>query len=549
MKIKNIILEVLGISALALLITGCGNSNNQNSSSSSSNKVLRLSQDAEISTLDNAKAADGASLTQLYHTGEGIYRLGNNSKIENALATKTTVAKDGLTYTFKLRKDEWSNGKPVTAKDFVYGWQRVVNPKTAAGYAYLFEGIKNFDAIQKGQMSPSQLGVYALNNNTLQVKLSKPVPYFKLLLAFPTFFPEEKSAVVQYGSRYGTTSDMTVSNGPFISSGWNGSNDTWDLKKNPKYWDAKNVHLNKINFQVVKNPSTGINLFQSGKLDEVALTGTQVANFKNNKGFRKYVGGSTIYMEMNQKHNKLLKNANIRKALSLMINKQDIANKVLKDGSTAPEGFVSTNLFQNPKTKADFAKDAYVKSGVAYNPSQATQLWSKGLKQLGESSSKKVSFVLLSDDETQVKSVTQYIQNQLEKLPNVTVSLTNIPKKNFLERQKVGAFDLTVSNWGADFADPINFLALMTKGNSNNNGGYTNSKYDQLIDKSNNQDANNPDKRYNDMVAAEKLLMNDQGVIPLYQPATAELWNPNVRGFVWNPAGMSNGYKNIYFAK
>ncbi len=139
--------------------------------------------------MDIAKASDSGSLTPLYQISEGIYRLGPKSKIENALATSTKVSNDGLTYTFKLRtNDKWNNGQPVTAKDFVYGWRRVVNPKTAAGYSYLFEGVKNYSAIQKGHLSANKLGVYAPNSHTLVVKLSHPVPYFKLLLAFPTFF-------------------------------------------------------------------------------------------------------------------------------------------------------------------------------------------------------------------------------------------------------------------------------------------------------------------------------------------------------------------------
>ncbi|WP_056948137.1 peptide ABC transporter substrate-binding protein [Secundilactobacillus odoratitofui] len=544
--IKKLLLGVTSI-ALALTLVACGQSKSGTSKQMATDQTLNLSTTETISSLDNSSASESVSLTALYSTNEGLYRLGNNSKIENALATHTTVSKDGLKYTFTLRQnDKWNDGQPVTAKDFVYSWRRTANPKTAAGYAYLFEGIKNFDAIQKGKMSPSKLGVSAPSKNKLVVTLSEPVPYFKLLLAFPTFFPEQQSAVTKYGKQYGTTSAKTANNGPFTVSGWNGTNNTWTLKKNSNYWDKKHVHLSKINFQVVKSPSTGLNLYNQKKLDVTPLSGTQVANYTNNAGFSKFVGGSMMYLQLNQKHVKALKNLQIRQALSQIVNKNALATKVLRDGSTAPKGFVSTNFVQNPKTKADFASDAYVKAGVAYNPTQAKKLWAQGLKQIGQ---KKVTLTLLSDDTDQAKTTTQYLQDQFEKLPGLTVNIDNVPNKNRLARSASGNFDLVVSSWGADFADPINFLSLEETGNSTNNGGWSNKTYDQLIKASQTTNANNPQKRYQNLVDAEKVLMQNQGVIPLYQPATTELWRPNVHGYVWNPAGMSRGYKSVYITK
>ncbi|WP_252904313.1 peptide ABC transporter substrate-binding protein [Secundilactobacillus silagei] len=467
--------------------------------------------------------------------------------MENALATKTNVSNDGLTYTFNLRKnDHWSNGKPVTAQDFVYSWRRTANPKTAANYAYLFAGIKNFSAIQKGRMSPNTLGVSAPSKDKLVVTLDRPVPYFKLLLAFPTFFPEQQSAVEKYGKQYGHNSQDVSNNGPFKVAGWNGTNNTWQLKKNPNYWDKKHVHLSAINFQVVKSPSTGLNLYNQNKLDVTPLTGTQVANYKNNKAFTKFEGGSMMYLQLNEKRDKALRNVKIRQALSQIVNKQALATKVLRDGSTAPKGFVSTNLSRNPKTKADFATDAYVKSGVTYDPSNAKKLWAQGMKEVGQ---KKLTLTLLSDDTDQAKTTTQYLQDQFTKLPGLSVNIDNVPYKNRLARSSNGNFDLVVSQWGADFADPINFLSLQETKNPTNNGKWSNAEFDKLTNASQTTDANDQQKRYEDLVSAEKILMKDQGVIPLYQPSTTELWRPNVHGYVWNPAGMSRGYKDIYLTK
>jgi len=534
---------LLGVTALVVGgLAACGKTTTSSQSGKlAADQEVKLATKSEVTTLDVSKAADSTSLTQLYHTQEGLYRLGKNEKLINAMATKTTVSKDGKTYVFNLRHDNrWNDGKTVTAKDYVYSWQRTVNPKTAAEYAYLMAGIKNYSQVQSGKLAPSQLGVKAVGKYKLEVTLSKPVAYFKLLLAFPTFFPQEQSVVDKYGKSYGHSSEKTAYDGPFVMTKWQGTDQNWQLVKNTKFWDKKKITLKKMNFQVVADPSTGLNLYQQKKLDATTLDGSQVANLKNNKDMKTFVGGSTYYMQMNQKRVKALRNLKVRQALSMAINKEQLAKNVLRDGSKAPLGFVSQNLMQNPKTKADFAKDAYVKSGVTYDLKQAKTLMKAGLKASG---TKSLNVTLMADDTSVTKTVAQDIQADLQKLPNVKVTLSTLPYKTRLSRSNSGNFDLVLTNWGADFADPINFLSLMSTGNTNNNGGFSDAQYDNYVKRSENQDANRPAARYNDLVNAEKRLMAQQGVIPLYQPATVEMWNAKVSGYVWNPAGMSRGYQ------
>lgn len=194
------------------LLTACGQSKG-----ASEKLVLNWMTSAEIITMDPSKATDATSFTQMENTMEGLYQLDKDNQAKEALATKAAQSKDGLTWTFDLRKDgKWSNGQAVTAKDFVYSWQRTVNPKTASQYSYIFSGIKNADAIVAGKKAPSSLGVKALGKYKLQVKLDHKLPYFKLLLAFPVFFPENQTAVEKYGSKFGTSSKTTVFNGPFV---------------------------------------------------------------------------------------------------------------------------------------------------------------------------------------------------------------------------------------------------------------------------------------------------------------------------------------------
>ena len=212
MKLSKTLSLSATVLASAALLAACGNNN---SSSSSSSKTLKWMDAAEIPTMDLSKATDVTSFNQLTNTLEGLYRLGPNSKLEKGLATSEKVSKDGKTYTYTLRKSKWDDGTPVTAKDFVYSWQRTVNPKTASQYSYLFSGIKNADAIVAGKKPVSSLGVKAEGKYKLVVTLDRRIAYFDKLMGFAVFFPQQEKAVKKYGSKYGTASKYMAYNGPY----------------------------------------------------------------------------------------------------------------------------------------------------------------------------------------------------------------------------------------------------------------------------------------------------------------------------------------------
>ncbi|MDN2453350.1 peptide ABC transporter substrate-binding protein [Lactobacillus sp. UCMA15818] len=527
------------------LLAACGNKSTQ------TKHVLNLAVSSDLTTMDPAHASDTTSMQMLENTGEGFLQLGKDSKIEKELATKISTSKDGLVYTFTLRKNaKWSNGKAVTAKDFVYGWQRTVNPKTASEYAYLYSGIKNADAIMNGKQNYKTLGIQALGKYKVQVTLEHRISYFKLLMAMPVFYPQNQQSVEKYGSKYGTNSTKTISNGPFILKNWKGTNEKWKLEKNSNYWDKKAVHLTAINFQVVKSPSTGLNLFQTGKLDQTQLLGNQVANKKKSKNYVLNKSATSIYLQFNLKNptdsdlKAAFNNVNIRKALSLVLDRNQLTKKVLADGSLSAKGFVTADLSKNPKTGADFASQAYVKSGVSYNKTLAKKYWEKGLKQLGVS---KLKVGLLSDDDDSSKQTAAFIQSKWESLlPGLSVDVQSIPKAVRISRSEKGNFDIVISGWGADFSDPITFLNLYQAGNSGNAGGYDNSSYNKLIDDINNNPSNNEVVRWDNMVKAEKILMNDQVMIPLYQRSNSFLQSNKIKDLIVNTAGPAHNYKGVY---
>ena len=541
-KLKGVLAGIVTVS-LGMLLAACGNNN----ASTAEKNTLNLSTTAPLDTIDISKSTGFGQTGNVF---ESFYRLGKKGKPTAGLAKSGTVSKDGKTWTFKLRNAKWSNGDPITAQDFVYSWRRSLNPKTASPYSYLFSGVKNADAVAQGKMKPSAVGISAPNKQTVVVKLNRPIAYFKVLMAYPLFGPQNEKVVNKYGKKYATKAQYQVYSGPFKIKGWNGTNDTWSFVKNNDYWDKKAVKLDKINYQVVKSNNTGYQMYQQGKLDLTPLSSEQVKNVKSNKDFTQYPYSLVRFLLYNFKdknavNRKALNNKNIRLALSLSIDRDIVTKKVLGNGSTLPKGFVANDLAANPKTGIDFAKEQAVKNTVDYNPALAKKYWQKGLQEIGQ---KSLTFdVLSSNDEADSDQLTQYLQSQWTKeLKGIKINITNIPDKSTTSRAQQGNFDIYLSHWGGDFNDPMTFMQIPMTGTSYNYGKWSNSEYDNLVKKAGNQDANNPDTRWNDLISAAKIVNSNQAITPIYQQTTAYLQNKRVHGIIHNTAGTQWSYKYAY---
>ncbi|MDU7065871.1 MAG: peptide ABC transporter substrate-binding protein [Lactobacillus crispatus] len=544
-KLKGVLAGVVTIS-LGMLLAACGNGNSSSKSAAQSG-TLNLSTAAPLDTIDISKSTGFGQTGNVF---ESFYRLGKNGKPTAGLAKTGTVSKDGKTWTFKIRDSKWSNGDTIVAQDFVYSWRRSLNPKTASPYAYLFSGVKNADAIIAGKKSPNALGISAPDKKTVVVKLNRPIAYFRVLMAYPLFGPQNEKVVKKYGNRYATKAQYQVYSGPFKIKGWNGTNDTWSFVKNNDYWDKKVVKLNKINYQVVKSNNTGYQMYQQGKLDLTPLSSEQVKNLKSNQDFTQYPYSLVRFLlynfkDKNQINRAALNNKNIRLALSLSIDRDVVTKKVLGNGSTLPTGFVANDLASNPKTGEDFAKEQSVNNTVDYNSALAKKYWKKGLQEIGQ---KNLTFdVLSSNDEADSDQLTQYLQSQWTKeLKGLKINITNIPEKSSDSRAQQGNFDIYLSHWGGDFNDPMTFMQIPMTGTSYNYGKWSNSTYDNLVKKAGNEDANNPEKRWNDLVKAAKIVNGNQAITPIYQQTTAYLQNKRVHGLIHNTAGTQWSYKYAY---
>ncbi len=543
--IKKFAIGAVGVSA-ALLLAACGQS--KSSSQSQEKQVLNLSAAAALDTIDISKATGYGQTGNVF---ESFYRLGKKGKTTPGLAKSGSVSKDGKTWTFVIRSNaKWSNGEKITAQDFVYSWRRSINPKTASPYAYLFSGVKNADQIIAGKKAPSSLGISAKGDNTVVVKLERPIAYFKVLMAYPLFGPQNEAFIKKTGKKYATSSKYMLYSGPFKITGWKGTNDTWSFVKNNYYWDKKVVKLKKINFQVVKTTNTGYQLYQQGKLDMTPLSSEQVKNLKSNKDFKTYPYSYVSFLAYNfndkdQTVKKALSNKKIRLALSLALDRQVLTKKVFGDGSSVPKGFVASGLAYDPSTGADFASQGKIKNTVDYNENLAKKYWKQGLKEIGLS---KLSLTLLASNEsTNADALTQYLQSQWTKvLSGISVKVNAIPSKNAYTKASSGDFDIYVSGWGGDFSDPMTFMQILQKGTSYNYGKWNNKQYNALVQKALTTDANNTTKRWQDLVDALKLANSEQAVTPIYEQTTAYLQKSKVRGIIHNTAGTQWSYKFAY---
>ena len=539
------------IAVCGIVLAGCstgGTSSTGESSSGSgtaaAEQIFNVVVQQEMPSADLSLATDTISFSALNNVYEGLYRLDADSKPEPAGAAELAeVSEDGLTYKLKLREDaKWSNGEPVTAADYVFGWQRTVSAETGSEYAYLFAPVTNAEAITAGEKDASELGIKAVGDYELEITLTTPTPYFQYLLAFPSFFPQSQAVVEDNGDQYASTSDNAVYNGPFVLAGFDGpGTDTeWSYEKNDQYWDKETVKLDTINVSVVKESSTSLNLFQDGQADDVILTGELAQQMANDEAFVSEPLARTSYIELNQREeDSPFRNEDLRKAISYAIDRDALVTSILGDGSLASTGLIPKGMTFNPTDNTDFVDEA--ESVIEYDQEKAKEHWEKAKEALGIDS---LSFEILASDTDSTKKAIEYIQSAIQDtLDGVKVSLSPVPFSVRLDRSNSGDFDVVMGGWGADYADASSFTDLFVTDNSYNRGRWTSEEYDAAVKSSATTNAGNPDARWQDLLDAEKIIMDQQGVIPVYQNVEAHLRAPKVKGVVSHGAGAQYDYK------
>lgn len=539
--------RVVGYLAIAaLVLAACSTTGKKDSSgdtgsgSSTTKQVIEVSTPGELSTLDSGQYSDVNSSDMIGQLTEGLYRTDKDGNPELAIASeKPTVSEDGLTYTFKLRDAKWSNGDEVTAADFVYAYQYVVDPTNASSSSNRMDIFKNASKIRQGQAAVETLGVKAIDKHTLQIDLASPITYLDQILVGTPFMPKNAAFAKEKGKSYGTSAENFVGNGPFKIEGWTGANESWKLVKNKTYWDAANVKLKEIDVQVVKETGTGVNLFETNALDYTTLTDTYAQQYKNNQ-LAHYVPKALVgYISANQKR-EVTGNLNVRQAILQAIDKKSFAEDILGDGSTALNGFVPSNFAKDPKTGEDFRKE----NGdlLPFDVKKAHASWAKAKEELGKD---QITLELLSSDTASSKKTVEFIQGQLEQnLPGLKVNLKSVPLQNRLDLQTAGDFDLVFGTWTPDYADPINFLEFYDSKGGLNTSGYASATYDQGLEKARTTLANDSEARWQELLALEKQLVEtDTAVLPLYQGAVAYLQSERLQNLQIFPFGRTVSYR------
>ncbi|EEL44610.1 Extracellular solute-binding protein family 5 [Bacillus cereus Rock3-42] len=560
-KMKKFTAVVAPVLAMSVALTACSGSGGEKKSTTTSSgggeekkseikyaakQVLNRTENQEIPTMDVSKSTDTLGSQILGNTMEGLYRLDKDNKPIPAAAESSTKSEDGKKYTFKLRKDaKWSNGDPVTAKDFVYAWQRLLDKNTAAEYAFIAFYIKNAEAINKGEKPLTDLGAKAVDDYTLEVELEKPVPYFLNLMAFPSYYPLNEKFVKEKGDKFGLEADTTLYNGPFVMASWK-HEQGWQLKKNDKYWDNKTVKLEEINYSVVKEVATKVNLYDTGSIDFTLLSGEFVDKYKSNKEeYGEYSEASTFFLRLNQKRNGQdtpLKSKKLREAIALSIDKKGLATVILNNGSKATDQLVPKGLATGPDGK-DY-QDTF-KNGLKYDPKKGAAAWEAAKKELGKD---QVTIELLSYDDGTAKKIADYFKDQIEKnLKGVTVNTKIQPFKQKLKLESAQDYEVSFAGWSPDYSDPMTFIDMFESKSPYNQMSYSNPKYDEMVAKAGNELLSDPKKRWETLGKAEKLFLEeDAGLVPLYQTGRAYVMKPNVKGIVKHNISPEYSFKWAY---
>ena len=520
-------------------------------------RYLGVMLSTNVMSLDTNLATDGESFEVIADCIDGLMQMDADGAAIPAIAESYDLSDDGTVYTFHLRDAKWSNGAAVTAKDFEFAWKRIA--KEAGEYAYLLDTsvgcIKNADAIIYEGADPDTLGVKAIDEKTFEVTLEVPVSFFPSLMYFPTFYPinEEFYNSLEEGT-YGTSPATFLSNGAFVLEDYTPGTATLSVKKNADYWDADRVQLAGIKYQVVGSSDNALTAYRTGALDLVTISGNQVAAAEKddslNQNLKVTGAGYMWYLSFSQTEknaqNGKLANANLRLAITNAIDRDNLVDNYVMDGSLATYTAVPPQFAASSTTGEDFSadQDAFL-DYVGYDPEKALEYFEKAKAELGVDSFE-FTMIYGNNEGDEVAKVAQAIKEDVEDaLPGLVINLQPMTKAERLDKMQNDNYDVALTRWGPDYADPMTYLGMWITDNSNNYGFWSNADYDQLIkDCTTGAYITDYDARWAALFQAETLVMQEAVIAPLYTKANANLILDGVEGVEFHPVALNRVYKN-----
>ena len=541
--LKRVGLGVVSLASVALL-AACGGGNK----SAANKDEINWYTPNEILSLDISKNTDQYSALAIGNSSSNLLRVDKNGNPKPDLAKSVEVSEDGLTYTATLRDGlKWSDGSALTADDFVYTWQRMVDPKTASEYSYLAveSHLENADKINSGEITDlNQLGVKA-DGNKVTFTLTSPCPQFKYYLAFSNFMPQKKAFVEKEGDKYATTSKNQLYSGPYTIKGWNGSDGSFTLVKNKYYWDAKHVKTKKVNLQAIKKADTAVQMYKNGELDTANISATS-SIYKANKSNKEAVPvpeARMTYIVYNETGSVApLANEKIRQALNLATDRKGIVEAAIDTGSK-PATALPTPGLAKLTDGTDLSK--YVEPGYKYDEKAAAKLFKEGLADLGTNSVKLT--VTADSDDAVTKAAVDYIKQSWEEaLPGLKIEEKFVTFKQRLEDTKNQNFEVALVAWGGDYPEGSTFYGLFSSNSAYNYGKVSSPEFDAAYNKALTTDALDTDAAAEDYKAAEKALYDGAHYNPIYFRSTKWLQNPDIKGLVRNSTGLTVDFSHAY---
>ncbi|GLC87464.1 peptide ABC transporter substrate-binding protein [Lysinibacillus piscis] len=516
---KFLLLTVLAVFSLVLAACGFGGESSDDkskddgkdsgSSETASAKELNLIVASEPPAMHPGLATDTTSGALLQNLFENLLSYDVDGKVVAGAAETWDISEDQLTYTFHLRDSKWTNGDPVTAGDFEYAWKWALNPENASEYASLLYPIQGAEAYNLGEGAVDGVGVKAEDEKTLVVTLAQPTPYFLELVAFKTYAPLNQKVVEANTEWYTDAGADYVTNGPFVLDTWKHS-DSIVLKKNPEYWDAANVALETINIGMVENESTTVTMFKNGEIDYLGSPYGSIAldaidGFKADGTLKTANYAGVYWYKLNTK-DKITGNVNIRKALTLAIDRQGLIDNVAKGEQKPALGMV-------PSAISGFEEDrGYYKDNDIEGAKAALEA---GMKELGIKDPSEINIKLSFNTSEAHAAIAQYIQENWSKNLGISTTLDNSEWQVYLEKLNQLDYQVGRMGWIADYNDAYTFLEMYnTAANGNNDTGWENAEYKKLLDQSIVEA--DPAKRLELLKQAEGIAVSEFPVAPIY---------------------------------
>lgn len=531
------------------MLAGCGGSDNSGSTSASGSSQTSSASSTEdtgdgtmdsvqelnlvftdLKTLDVNDVRNANEFQVLSQVQEGLFRTftdeDGNAIVENAGCEDYTVSDDGLVYTFTLRDHQWSDGQPVTAQNYVDSIKRLLNPDNAFAYAFLAYDIENAEAYYNGEASADDIGVRAIDDKTLEIRLQAAIPFFVKKLTNVCFFPVRLDVIEAGGESYATDYTKQVYNGPFVIESRILDNEMV-LTKNENYWDADNVHLDKVTLKVVAEPATQSQLLESKELDVVEAASDYISRWQSmvDDGTlvsRSVVKPSSTYMIFNQHTggtSGLMNNAKVRLALSLAIDREEL-NEVIYSGQNTPAyGLIPYNMMSGDVEFRSEAEEPLTAVMAEYDTDEKiVDLFTEGVEEEGKSVSDVELTVLSSAPNTQGQAFLEYMQQTWQDMFGITVTLNICPDSaTFVSERDSYNYDTYNMGWNGDYDDPMTFMELWNtdSGYAKFMGGYSNAEFDEMFSSlSTMTDTAQRTEVYKEM--EQNLVAENAGMAPLY---------------------------------